>query len=534
MRLLLSKLIRRSPPSPPLQLLHFSTHDAPSSSHLLFASSVHHHHLWQHDNNTRYCSTLYLLSPHNCFSFSRRFSNQPDFPDSDKPLLPVRALISMLDSYHDLTGFPWWIIISSSALTMRLALFPLIVLQRKKLKRIGELLPKLPPAFPPPMSGRSFRDQISLFWKEKKAAGCPSLIWFFTSFAIQVPCFLLWIMSIRRMSLGHHPGFDCGGTLWFQNLTECPNGAVGPIFPLVIAGLHFTNVQMSFKPSIQQLPDSVGAVAKGYKIYLQLLTLPILFAAFNLPQGSLVYWLANSSLTLIQQTGLSHPGVAGYLGLAKMNASLVPPANTETGNSDVRDIFVLTKQGKVSAQSLSPGELASFSVKVLTDGRVDTALELLRLALEKDPTYARALFIMGQTLLQKKQFVEATECLEGAISKLIVAGHPTEVEQVDLLILSSLWAGIANVKQGKMEQGLLHLERIAQLEEPGDSKSKAHYNDLLFVLSSVLLNMNRKAEARKYLNKAAAYDPAYSVYLKDLENDMDNFSGDLASRSRDV
>lgn len=35
-----------------------------------------------------------------------------------------------------------------------------------------------------------------------------------------------------------------GGTLWFQNLTEVPNGTLGPIFPLLIAGLHFVNVQV--------------------------------------------------------------------------------------------------------------------------------------------------------------------------------------------------------------------------------------------------------------------------------------------------
>lgn len=26
----------------------------------------------------------------------------------EEPILPVRVLISLLDGYHDLTGFPWW------------------------------------------------------------------------------------------------------------------------------------------------------------------------------------------------------------------------------------------------------------------------------------------------------------------------------------------------------------------------------------------------------------------------------------------
>lgn len=72
------------------------------------------------------------------------------------------------------------------------------------------------------------------------------------------------------MSLDHHPGFDTvgivysrtlsfgerfnmplspllqGGALWFQNLTEIPNGLYGPLFPFLIAGLHYTNTQVLF------------------------------------------------------------------------------------------------------------------------------------------------------------------------------------------------------------------------------------------------------------------------------------------------
>ncbi|CAI9781193.1 unnamed protein product [Fraxinus pennsylvanica] len=54
-----------------------------------------------------------------------------------------------------------------------------------------------------------------------------------------------------------------GGTLWFQNLTGYPHGGLGPIFPLMIAGLHFANVQISFqKSSLQRLPGIVGTLAK--------------------------------------------------------------------------------------------------------------------------------------------------------------------------------------------------------------------------------------------------------------------------------
>ncbi|KAL7100410.1 hypothetical protein ACP275_09G144000 [Erythranthe tilingii] len=535
---LLSKL-RRPRPSPPPPLIQLYSHfsSSPSSSNSLLDSTIHHHshHNGLHNYNPRFSSKLHSLPPRGGFSISRRFSTDPSFPDPDERFLPVKTLISLLDSYHDVTGFPWWVIIASSTVAMRLTIFPLIVVQLKKLKTIGELLPKLPPPFPPPLSGRSFWDQFSLFLKKKKAAECPSVFWFFSSFAVQVPCFFLWLMSVRRMSLDHHPGFDIGGTLWFQNLTEYPHGVLGPILPLLIAGLHFTNVQISFKKSsLQHVPGSLGLLVKIYRIYLRVLTLPIMIAALNIPQGSLVYWFTNSTLSLIQLLLLSNPDVLEYFGLPKKNALAVAPTLKETGSTaGLADFTIVTKKGEISAQSLSPEELVSFAIKILTDGRKDHAIRLLRLALEKDPEHVRALLIMGQTLLQNKQFAEATDSLESAISKLLVAGYPTEVEEIDLLILSSQWAGIANVQQGKMEEGLVHLERIAQLEEPQDSKSKAHYYDGILILSSALLNVGRKAESMEYLQKAVAYNPAYSVYIESLENDSKDFAGDLANSRRD-
>ncbi|KAH6790000.1 hypothetical protein C2S51_005006 [Perilla frutescens var. frutescens] len=529
----ITKLLRArsSPPS----LRHFLCYYSSSySSHSSLISSDHHHH---RDGGANYrhrrSSELYWQSSLDSISFSRRFSTHTGASESGEHFLPVETLISLLDSYHAFTGLPWWVIISSSTVVMRLAIFPLVVLQLKKLKIIGELLPQLPPPFPPPLSGQSFKDQITLFWKEKEASGCPSVFWFFSSFAVQVPCFFLWLMSVRTMSLNHHPGFDTGGVLWLQNLTDYPRGVLGPIFPLCIAGLHFANVQLSVrKSSLEHAPGTLKLLVKIYKVYSQLLTLPILIATFYVPQGSLIYWLTNSTFSLIQLLCLRHPDVLEYLGLPEMNSSAVVPTVIKRGSSGMADIVIRTKEGEISAPKLSPEDLISYSIEVLGGGNKDDAITLLRLALEKDPGQVRALLIMGQTLLHKKQYAEATECLEKSISKLLIAGNPTEVEEVDLLILSSQWAGIANTLQGKMEEGLEHLERIAQVKVPEDAKCKAHYYDGLVILSSALANVGRKDEALKYLQKAARYNPAYNKYIEQMQADAKEFASDLSNIRR--
>ncbi|GMP21813.1 hypothetical protein CsSME_00000089 [Camellia sinensis var. sinensis] len=418
---------------------------------------------------------------------------------------------------------------------------------------------------------------------------------------VQVPCFFLWMTSIRRMSLDHHPGFDCGGILWFENLTEFPHGVLGAIFPLLIATLHFANVQVNsllfseydlycywrggfisdifsrksdwLVRLISSSKWMIGDVWKVlriafslqyYKLYLEILTLPLMLIGFCVPQGSLVYWLTNSSLTLIQQLSLNHPGVREKLGLPD-KAAPVPTANFEEMDTPGEmQPDLLRKERKIRVHNLSAQELLALSVQLLAKGHKDRAIPLLRLALEKDPDYVQGLVVMGQTLLQSGQLAEATEYLERAISKLFLIGHPTEVEEVDLLILASQWAGIAYIRQERCAEGIKHLERVANLKEPEDSKSKAHYYDAFILLAryelgviyywsfhintyafalltlnrgsiglfSALYKEGRKAEAAKYLRIAVVYDSAYNVYLEQCEKDDDEFVGDLVSSRR--
>ncbi|XVF30398.1 hypothetical protein REPUB_Repub16aG0053800 [Reevesia pubescens] len=434
--------------------------------------------------------------------------------------LPVRAITSLLDGYHNLTGFPWWITIVTSTVAMRFALLPSVIIHLQKMKSIGELVPKLPSPLPPPMSGRSYVDHFLQFQKERKAIGCPSFLWFLAPFLTQVPCLLLWVTSIRRMSLDNHPGFDSGGALWFQNLTELPQGVLGLIFPFLIASLHYTNVQISFATSSVKKADPF--LAKAFKFYMDILTLPLFAIGFCIPQGSLVYWVTNSSLSVIQQLTLKHPVVRAILGLPDKDA----PA------AEAPSVELPSMQHRIPVQNLSPKELLALSIKHLSREEKDQAVSLLKLALEKDPEYVKAMVVMGQTLMQKGQLEEASEYLERAISKLSLSGHPTQVEDVDHLILSSQWAGVVYMKQGKKAEGVAHLERIANLKEPKDPKSKAHYFDGLLLLSSALLDVGRKAEALKYLRLVVAYNPSYKYLLEEVENEEDDFASNLASSRR--
>ncbi|KAL1360534.1 hypothetical protein HN51_005927 [Arachis hypogaea] len=452
----------------------------------------------------------------------------------DDRIFPVRTLISMLDAYHDVSGFPWWIIIVSSTLALRIVLLFPLVLTLHKVKRIAEFFPKLPPPIPPPFSGKSYRRQFQFFQKKRKEVGCPSYVWPLLPIITQLPCFFLWMISIRKMSLDGHPGFSCGGALWFQNLTELSHDYSGFIFPILIASLHYINVQISFrKPVVEEARDIFDLLAKYYKWYLDFLTLPIAFIGFCIPQGSQLYWATNSSLTLIQHYALRHPVVLAKLGLQDNKSQKA--AIEEGGDSKATKEFLSPgnnpidspeKWHKFPIEEMSPEALVALAIPFMNSNDKESAIPLLKHALDKDPQYVRALVLMGRILLLKQSNDEANEYFERAISKLYHAGLPTDAEDLDLLILSSQWAGTACERQGKKAEGRVHFERIANMEEPRDPTSKRYYFDGLLLLASSLYDEGNKEEAAKYLRLVVAYNPSYQKFLDQCERNDDDDDGD--------
>ncbi|KAF0901618.1 hypothetical protein E2562_003589 [Oryza meyeriana var. granulata] len=433
----------------------------------------------------------------------------------------VSSLIDLLDGFHNLTGIPWWITISLSTVAMRLLILPVLITQIKKAAKIGELLPELPPPLPPPLSGRSFRDQFSLYQTKRRELGCPSFLWNWAYFSVQFPCFILWMSTIRTMCLSNHPGLDNGGILWFHNLTEFPHGSTGLIFPTLVAGLHYLNIQIAFHGTqTKHYPGIFGLLAKYYRVYLDILTIPLFLIAYVIPQGSQVYWTTNGLITVAQQLSLRNDSVKKMLGLpdtrvhqkssrvghrmmqqwpledAHMHTNLTSPDN-ETANNIM--------EGKVSELS-SPEELLEQALQHLETGFRDQAIPLIRTAIEKDPNLHIALIGMGQALFSNRLFPEATVCFEHAIPKI--------EEQDPLLVLACYGAGLSRMQQGDNKMAIEILQRLAELKEPEKNINKQCYFRGLVALGSILINEGRKSEAIKLVQRAVAYDPGCEIYLK--------------------
>ncbi|XP_042415610.1 ALBINO3-like protein 2, chloroplastic [Zingiber officinale] len=420
---------------------------------------------------------------------------------------PVLAVISALDGYHEFSGLPWWAIISTSTLALRLSLFPVLICQLRKAEVISSFMPKLPPPFPPPLSGRGFGEQYLLFQKKRKELGCPSYLWNFLFLTVQVPCFLLWMTSIRRMCLDGHPGFDTGGALWFLNLTDIPSGILGSVFPILISGLHYVNVQISFQNiNAANLKGILGFLTKYYKLYLNILAAPLLLIAFHVPQGSLVYWATNSSLTLLQQLSLRNPYIRKKFGLQDIRR----PVKKHISSENVLPDENIHLEIQVPMDSLPPQKLLDLALEEMASGHNDKAISMLETAIEKDPELVRALIAMGQILCSQSSFLAAAKHFEDAIRKI-------DKQEDSLLVLAIFGAGVSHLWQGNKSVGIKYLRKIAELKEPEDPMDKACYHKGLVILGSTLMGEGEKSEAVKYLRIAATYDPAVSAYIKECE-----------------
>ncbi|WMV54188.1 hypothetical protein MTR67_047573 [Solanum verrucosum] len=125
---------RYSRNSPGIYFLHNFTssdsHNKPSNPSDHYRHHNHGNSWYVHILNSFLPSKPQCVIPHSvsfCRSFSTRDSRIGDISDSavtqyentelfisenitesvEESILPVRALISLLDGYHDLTGFPW-------------------------------------------------------------------------------------------------------------------------------------------------------------------------------------------------------------------------------------------------------------------------------------------------------------------------------------------------------------------------------------------------------------------------------------------
>ncbi|GJN00801.1 hypothetical protein PR202_ga18014 [Eleusine coracana subsp. coracana] len=242
-------------------------------------------------------------------------------------------------------------------------------------------------------------------------------------------------------------------------------------FPILVAGLHYLNIQY-------------------YKIYLDILSVPLFLIAYVVPQGSLVYWTTNGLFSVAQQLSFRNDVVRKMLGLPTradlgyraQKSSLEGPKMMQSplGHADMQKKLTSSENGTADentapnfifesnsimegniSESSSPEEVLEQALQYFATGRRDQAVPLIRTAIEKNPDLAAALIRMGQILFSNRLFPEAGECFEHVLPKI--------QEHDPLLVLAYFGAGLSHERQGDNEMAIKHLQRLAELKEPEES-----------------------------------------------------------------
>ncbi|GJP76661.1 hypothetical protein CLOP_g7072 [Closterium sp. NIES-67] len=261
--------------------------------------------------------------------------------------VPVDAVTQALTSIQASTGAPWWLTLVGSTLALRLSLFPLTWHQMKISSQLAALGPKLPPPFPLPGSGMTWSQAWALRQRRRRQLHAPSALWLLAAPAVQIPIFFTWIFTMRHMALSAHPGFDAGGCLWLEDLTAFPQGVLGWVLPLSIAGTFLTSLQVMMPLHKMGVNTASEKAMLAYRTLLEFLTLPIAFAALNVPQAVHVYWLTNNTFTLAQAFALRSPTIRQALGLPtiaqlqdmqQQHARTVAAAAAASGGSATRGV----------------------------------------------------------------------------------------------------------------------------------------------------------------------------------------------------
>ncbi|KAJ7547976.1 hypothetical protein O6H91_08G112000 [Diphasiastrum complanatum] len=411
---------------------------------------------------------------------------------------PVDAVIAMLDAVHTTTGVPWWLTIAGSTMALRASLFPLTIIQLKKVSKFSNLWPKLPPPISKYGSGKTYLEQWNVFRQRCQEVEAPNPLWLIVVPLVHIPIFISWILAVRQMAIVHYPGFDMGGAFWFVDLTVPAQGTVGAIFPLLVAITYFTNIQISFTSSALKSGHMV-ALIKWYKWWLQFLTIPALYVGFSLPQGIFMYWLPNNLCSLAQTLVLQNPAVRKRLGITSEPIKLPVFAK-----SYVKDNKPL--------KELKYDELVVLAAEHVAKRQHGRAIELLNYALQKSPENVEAYIALGKLHLDQQEFGEAADYYNLAATK---------AKDDRNLIVAKSGAGVALFSQGKKTEAIAQLRIVESLPEPNDDSSKHRYFRALVILGSALYQEDQKFEALDVLRKAAKYDPSvHKFYVSKLEKEL--------------
>jgi len=289
----------------------------------------------------------------------------------------ISTAMSVIDSFHNFTGLPWWATIATVGIGIRTAMLPISL---KGMKASAALFPLLQQARAEQDAetaatvqainengykiDRKDNNSTKLasqtanytsiarrFHELRLQQGALHPFWIIGSPLLQLPVFITAMISIRSMALQRWPGFDTGGTAWFPDLTSpavdvatltTPMGMAGVVLPLTVAVAMYANIDATFSAtertatasnsniSTQKSPSVMLYVMGKVRLLLEWAVIPLFITSLQLPHGAVCYWVTSSLYALGQNRTLKIGAVRQALGLGPK----VPQQQQHMGEMD--------------------------------------------------------------------------------------------------------------------------------------------------------------------------------------------------------
>lgn len=137
------------------------------------------------------------------------------------------------------------------------------------------------------------------------------------------------------------------------------------------------------------------------KIVLEWVSVPVLLISFQLPQGMLLYWLTNSTYSILTSFALSRERIKQLLG--------VPVRKEQPGPAELPSQAPHDTLGSEEAMSDELKAQFEQAAQYRVDNKLEEALKALSMIAAANPDLAQGHYAMGRLLSEMKQWDKASE-----------------------------------------------------------------------------------------------------------------------------
>lgn len=239
---------------------------------------------------------------------------------SEDSWLPTKVLQWALETVHESTGLPWWQTIAATTFLIRLATFPVMLMQLKNTYRLSQARPEIERLLENLKEEQAkgnadaigdYQRQVAMVWTKHKANPLKSL----ATLMVQAPLFIGFFSALRGLAAAKVPSLATGGALWFPDLTIAdPTYAL----PVIASATFLLIVEVGAADGMEGQTDVMKRRMKNIMRGVAVVIVPF---TLSLPASVFMYWTTSNLFSLGQTLLLKVPSVKKVLGVPDLKAA---------------------------------------------------------------------------------------------------------------------------------------------------------------------------------------------------------------------